>query len=92
MYKKLVPGRYPITVESGVIKFSIGRRSFGISKINFMNSLEASVECIFDCGREGSFFPLQKGTGNNFFLGKYSEYHIKIDFNDLEIEKTLSVQ
>jgi hypothetical protein len=87
LYNKLIPGRYPITVEGEIIKFSIGRKKFGISRTNFMNSSDITMDCIFDLGKEHIQFPLQKGTGNNFYLGKYSEYHIKIDFNDLEIEQ-----
>ena len=90
MYKNLLPGRYPITVEGETIKFSIGRKKFGISRTNFMNSGELAVDCIFELKKDDILFPLQKGTGNNFYLGKYSEYHIKIDFNDLEIERTHS--
>ena len=55
-----------------------------------MNSGDIRIDCIFDLKKEDILFPLQKGTGNNFYLGKYSEYHIKIDFNDLEIERTPS--
>lgn len=87
MYSKLIPGRYPITVEGEIIKFSIGRKKFGISRTNFMNSGDITMDCIFDLRKENVLFPLQKGIGNNFYLGKYSEYHIKIDFNDLEIER-----
>ena len=87
MYKKIVPGRYPITVEGDIIKFSIGRKKFGISRTNFMNNRDIPVDCIFDLKKEDVLFPLQKGTGNHFYLGKYSEYHIRIDFNNLEIEK-----
>ncbi|MCK5220293.1 MAG: hypothetical protein KAR14_01830 [Candidatus Aminicenantes bacterium] len=90
MYKNLLPGRYPITVEGEIIKFSIGKKKFGISKINFMNSEDIIVDCIFDLKKEKILFPLQKGTGNNFYLGKYSEYHIRIDFNDLEIARIIS--
>ncbi len=92
MYKNLIPGKYPITVENEMIKFSIGRRHFGISKTNFMNSKTAPVDCIFDLKKTDTLFPLRKGIGNNFFFGKYSEFHIKIDFNDLEIEKTPFLQ
>jgi len=90
LYKKLIPGKYPITVEDEIIKFSIGRKNFGITKTNFMNDRTVSVDCIFDLRKNNILFPLRKGVGNNFFLGKYSEYHIRIDFNDLEIEKTHS--
>ncbi len=90
MYKNLLPGRYPITVEGEIIKFSIGKKKFGISKINFMNNEDIIVDCIFDLKKEKMLFPLQKGTGNNFYLGKYSEYHIRIDFNDLEIARIIS--
>ncbi len=87
MYKKLIPGRYPITVEDKIIKFSIGRKKFGIFKTDFMRNGDISIDCIFDLGKDDVLFPLRKGTGNNFYLGKYSEFHIRIDFNDLEIEK-----
>ncbi len=90
MYKNLLPGRYPITVEGETIKFSIGRKKFGISRTNFMNRCDIAMDCIFDLKKDDILFPLQKGVGNNFYLGKYSEYHIKIDFNDLEIERILS--
>jgi len=88
VYKKLIPGRYPITVEGDMIKFSIGRKTFGISRTRFMNNGEVQIDCICDLTRDDILFPLQKGVGNNFYLGKYSEFHIKIDFNDLEIERT----
>ena len=90
MYKNLLPGRYPITVDGEIIKFSIGSKKYGISRSNFMNNEGIVVDCIFDLKKDEILFPLQKGTGNNFYLGKYSEYHIRIDFNDLEIERITS--
>jgi len=90
LYKNLLPGRYPITVEGEIIKFSIGSKKYGISRSNFMNNEGIVVDCIFDLKKDEILFPLQKGTGNNFYLGKYSEYHIRIDFNDLEIERITS--
>ncbi len=87
LYRSIVPGKYPITVEGGIIKFSIGKKHFGISKIKFMKSKDAEVDCIFDLKKGDVLFPLQPGTGNHFYFGKYSEFHIRIDFNDLEIEK-----
>lgn len=86
-YKKILPGRYPITFEDNVIKFSIGRKCFGISRSDFMNCTEAPIDCIFEESKMNILYPLQKGTGNHFYFGKYSEIDIKIDFNDLQIIK-----
>ncbi len=55
-----------------------------------MNKEDIMIDCIFDLKKDKILFPLQKGTGNNFYLGKYSEYHIRIDFNDLEIARIIS--
>jgi len=90
LYKNLLPGRYPITVEGEIIKFSIGKKKFGIARTSFMNNENIIVDYIFDLKKEEVLFPLQKGTGNNFYLGKYSEYRIRIDFNDLEITRIIS--
>ncbi|MEN8153286.1 MAG: hypothetical protein ABFR75_04630 [Acidobacteriota bacterium] len=89
-YKKILPGRYPITVEENTIKFFIGRKCFGISRSDFMNNTEAPIDCIFEESKKNILYPLQKGVGNHFYFGKYSEIDIIIDFNNLEIKKRFS--
>jgi len=89
LYKKLIPGSYPIRTTDDMILFSIGKRSFGISKTRFMNSPEIFINCIFELSKKDKLYPLQNSVGNRFFFGKYSEFDIRINFNNLEIKKRI---
>ncbi len=87
MYNKLIPGSYAIRTTEDTIYFSIGKRAFGISRTNFMNSELEQMNCIFEVKKQENLYPLRQVIGNRFFFGKYCEFDIRINFNDLQIRK-----